>query len=71
MILDLAYISKDLYAFNQIKSKPMYLSSLVATSLYIKGFYYLVNILISTKSIIRPVTLTKLTFAQKISSSYV
>ena len=38
MILDLAYTSKSLYAFNQVKSRPMYLLDLKATSLHTKKF---------------------------------
>ena len=34
MILDLAYISKNLYTFNQVRSKPTYLLGLGATDLY-------------------------------------
>ena len=46
MILDLAYIRKDLYISNQVKSKPMYLpSGLSTTSLYIRDLYYLINTL--------------------------
>ena len=46
MILDLAYFSKNFYISNQVKFKYTYLLlGLIATSLYIRGFYYLVNIL--------------------------
>ena len=49
MILNLTYISRNLYLFNQVRSRPMYLfSNLDITILHIKGFYYLVNILTST-----------------------
>lgn len=43
MILNIIYICKDFYIFNQIKSKPKYLLlSLDATNLYIKGFCHLI-----------------------------
>ena len=46
MILDRVYINKNLYVFNQVRSKPIYLLlGLDAISLHINGFYYLVNIL--------------------------
>ena len=61
MISDLTYTSKNLYTSNQIKSKPIYLLlGLGAISLYTKSFYYLINILIFTKSIIKFMKLTKL-----------
>ncbi len=47
MILDLVYTNKDLYTFNQSRSKPIYLlSGLSAASLYAKGLCHLVNTLI-------------------------
>ncbi len=48
MISDLAYTSKDLYTFNHVKSKLIYLLALGITSLYTRSLYYLVNILTST-----------------------
>ncbi len=46
MILDLAYISKSLYIFNQIRFRLIYLLlSLIATDLYMEDFPYLANTL--------------------------
>lgn len=55
--------NKDLNIFNQIRSSPIYLlSGLYSISLYIKSFYYLVNLLTFIESIIRLVILIKLTY---------
>lgn len=44
MISDLAYNNRDPYISNQVKSRPTYLlSGLDATSIYTRGFYYLIN----------------------------
>ena len=60
MISDLTYISKNLYISNQVEFKLMYsLSSLSITTLYIKSFYYLINILIYTQFIIRHIIFDK------------
>ncbi len=45
MISDLVYINRDLYTSNQIRSRSTYLSSLDATSLYIRGFCHFINLL--------------------------
>ncbi len=72
MILDLTYISGDLFISNQVKYKTIYsLLGLNVTSLNIKNLFYLINILNSIKSIIGSMTLGKLTFTQKRSSSCV
>ena len=43
MILNLAYTSKYLYVFNQVKSRSKHLLfSLSVLSLYFKSFYHLV-----------------------------
>ena len=48
MILDLAYISKDFYTSNQVRSRLIYLLlGLDIIDLYTKSLYYLVNTLIS------------------------
>ena len=57
MIPNLAYTSKCFYTSNQVKSRPIYLLGLKIISLYIRDLYYLVNTLISTKSIIKIVIL--------------
>ena len=60
MILNLVYISKNLYTFNEVKFRPIYLLlGLSIISLYIVNFSYLVNVLTSTKSIIRLVVFVK------------
>lgn len=60
MILDLVYISRSFYTFNQVRSKPIeYIVRLRCYCLYIKNFYHLVNILTSTKSIIWLIILKK------------
>lgn len=47
MILGQAYTSRNLSVYNQVKSRPIYLSSyLGATGLYIKGLCHLVNAMI-------------------------
>ena len=52
MILDLVYISRDLYISNQVKSKPIYLLlGLIIISLYTRNFCYLINILINKTDI--------------------
>ena len=49
MILNRIYISRGLYIFNQVKSKPMWLlSALSATDLYTRRFCHLVNALTLT-----------------------
>ncbi len=49
MISDLAYTRKDFFAFNQIRSRSMYLLfGLIATSLYIRDLLYLINVLTPT-----------------------
>lgn len=46
MISDLAYTRRDFYASNKLRFRPTcLLSGLSATSLHIRGFYYLVNTL--------------------------
>lgn len=66
MILDLAYINKDFYIFNQVKFGLIYfLSDLNIISLYVKKFCYLVNILILTYFYIKLIVLIKLIFVQK------
>lgn len=48
MILNLVYISRDLYISNQVKSWPTYLLlGLVVTDLHIKSFGHLYNTLTS------------------------
>lgn len=60
IILDLAYISKDLNISNQVKSRSTYsLSDLDVVDLNAKGFCYLVHVFTLTKSIIRPVAFDK------------
>ncbi len=51
MILDLAYTSKSLYTSNLIRFRFIYLLDLGAISLNTRSFCYLVNALISIKSI--------------------
>lgn len=66
IILNLAYISNNFYASNQVKSRPTYSPlSMNVTGLYIRSFYYLVNVLTLTKSIMRHVILIKLISTQK------
>ncbi len=49
MIPNLTYTNKDLYVFNEVKSRPTCLFlDLNAISLQIRGFCHLVNILTST-----------------------
>ena len=49
MILDLVYMSKDFYIFNQVKSIFMYLLlGLSIINLYIRDFCHLVNALTPT-----------------------
>ncbi len=45
MILDLAYISRDLYLSNQVRIRPTYLSGLEATGLHTRAFVILVDAL--------------------------
>ena len=46
MILNLVYISKNLYTSNQVRFKSIYLLlDLNVVDLYTKSFYYLINIL--------------------------
>lgn len=45
IISDLVYISKNIYVFNQVKSRHIGLLNISATSLYTRGFCYLVNII--------------------------
>ncbi len=46
MIPNLAYTSRDLYASNQVRSRPIYLPfGLSATGLHIKGLHHFVNAL--------------------------
>ncbi len=45
MIPDFVFTSRDLYASNQVRSRPTYLSSLGATGLYIKDLCYFVNVI--------------------------
>ncbi len=52
MILDLAYISKDLYKSNLVRSRPIYSLGLGVTNLYIRDFCYLVNVLIDKADIL-------------------
>lgn len=60
MISDLAYSSKNLYISNQVKFRPIYsLLGFINTDLYIKNFYYFVNI---PTFIIRFMALIKLIF---------
>ena len=61
MILNQVYISKSLYAFNHVKSRPIYLLGLGVIHLQIKSFYHLVNALTFTKFIIKTIILIKLT----------
>lgn len=64
MILHLFYISRNLDTSNEVRFKPIcLLLDLSTTNLYIRYLYYLVNTLISIESIIRLITLIKLTFA--------
>lgn len=52
MISNLAYISKNLYAFNQVRFKLICLpSSLSATDLNTKNFGYIINILTNKTSV--------------------
>ena len=69
MIPDLVYTSKDLYVSNQVRSKPIYLLSLEAISLYIKSFCHLVNALTFIKFVIKTMVLKKLTSVQEKSLS--
>ena len=63
MILDLVYINRDVYIFNQLKFKFVHLTSILSsTSLYIRGFDHLVNTLTFIESIIKLIILTKLKF---------
>ena len=74
MISDLAYISKNFYISNQVKSRLMYSSSgLNATDLHLhtRNFCYLVNVWTFIESIIRLVALTKLISIQERSFSYI
>ncbi len=71
MILDLAYTKRDLYTFNQVRSRPMSLLGLRATSLHTRGFCHLVKVLTSTESVIKTVVLIKLTSVQEKSPNCV
>ena len=52
MVLNLVYINKGFYIFNQVKFRPIYsLLSLSHICFHIIQFYYLVNILTFIKSI--------------------
>ena len=63
MISNLAYINKNLYIFNQIKFKPIFLIlDLIIISLYIRSFCNLVNVLFFTNFIIKFIILKNLTF---------
>ena len=59
MISDLVYISRDFYISNQVRSKPMYLSNLNITGLYIRNLHYLVNALSSIESIYQDYDIAK------------
>lgn len=64
MISNLIYNKKNLYAFNQVRFKLIYLLlSLDATSLYIICIYYFVNSLTFIEFTLKLMTLTKLTSA--------
>lgn len=67
MIFNLVFISKNFYISNQVKSIPIYLWNLKAISLYIRDFYYLVNILTFIEFIIRTIVLTKLYLSNLLS----
>ncbi len=43
MISDLTYTNRNLYIYNQIRYRSLYLLNLDTTSLHIKSFYHLVN----------------------------
>ena len=62
MVPNLAYTNKNFYISNQVRFRFMYLFDLKTISLYIRGFYYLVNVLTSIKSVIRTLEIIKLTF---------
>ncbi len=51
MISNLAYINKNSYVSNQVGFRPIYMSGLGATSLYIRSLCHLINTLTSTKSV--------------------
>lgn len=43
MISDLTYTDRNLYIFNQIRFRTLYLFNLDANSLYANSFYHLIN----------------------------
>ena len=71
MILDLVYINKDLYIFNQVKFKPTYLSDLNIINIQIKGLCHLINILSFIKFIYHDFSTDKVNVHTKKRSSYI
>ena len=71
MILNLVYTNRGFYVSNQAMSRLICLLDLRTIGLYIKNLCNLVNALTSTKSVIKTLILTKLTFTQEKSFSYI